>query len=78
MNWKDEQRLLTTLELIENDLETLALAILATVPPLVQISLANMPGKADELIEIINGLGDAHEKGAIELRSKLQQDLNDV
>lgn len=73
---RNDERLLGVLSLIENDLETMALSILAVVPPLIHLSLPwELEAQADILSGILQGLGEAHRKGAEEIRARLKEAL---
>lgn len=77
MSEEREEILLTTLELIENDLETIALSALAIIPPLIHLSLPDtLWPRAETLIRQMLELGEAHGKAAKEIRTRLKQVLN--
>ena len=90
MTRKGEERLIRTLELIDNDLETLALAFLAVVPPLIHMAFASMPNdrvgidayggsqQAEVLSEILSGLAEAHGERALAIRTQLTETLKHV
>lgn len=72
-----DEILLATLELIENDLETLALSALAILPPLIHLSLPeHLHQHAEALIQQMAGLGEAHGNAAKEIRARLKETLN--
>ena len=78
MTRKNEERLIKTLELIDNDLETIALTISAMLPPLILGPDALPYAKRVEQVETIAGLAEAHGKRALAIRTELQETLKHV
>jgi len=78
VNAENEQRLLTTLELIENDLETTTLAMLAIMPPLITIAFQNDPRKSQEMIKQIASLGEVHGDAAADIRNRALERLQEA
>ena len=79
MSPDNDERLLSVLALIENDIETLALSMLALAPPLIHLSLPqSMQQEADHLAEILIGLGEAHRGHAVDIHTKLREKLSHV
>lgn len=79
MNRKNDAELLAVLELIDNDLETLALAFIATVPPLIHMAFGpDRQEIAESLSEDIIKLADTHASAAGEIRARLKETLRSV
>ena len=73
------EQMLSTLELIDNDLETLALALVAAIPPLIHMGFRQDQQEiADSLSQQIIGLADTHESAAAEIRARLKETLRFV